>query len=144
MDAVISTFGADRIKGTAAGAAGLAREIISRKSYRTVTFFCGRQRRDELPQLLLRSGIEVREVVVYATRPTPQHLAAIPHAVLFFSPSAVDSFFSLNELLPSVICFAIGETTAAAIRQKAATNTIVTAARPLQEAMLEALINHFN
>ena len=142
-EAVANTFGAGRICGTAGDAAGLAREIISRNSHKAVTFFCGNERRDELPRMLDEAGIEVREVVVYTTRPTPRRLTEIPNAVLFFSPSAVISFFSLNQLPVTVPLFAIGATTAASIRVKAGNNKIITATRPEQEAMLAAIINHF-
>jgi uroporphyrinogen-III synthase len=142
QEEVSTSFAAGRIRGVAGDASGLAREIIAR-SAKTVIFFCGSQRRDELPRMLAEHGVEVREVVVYTTMPTPRRVTEMPHAVLFFSPSAVISFFSLNQLPVDVPCFAIGSTTAAAIRAKAGRNTIITATRPEQDAMLVAIFNHF-
>jgi uroporphyrinogen-III synthase len=143
LEAVRNTFKAGRICAVAGDAASLAREIISLNAYPAVTFFCGNERREELPRLLWEAGIEVREVIVYSTRPTPRFIKDTPDAVLFFSPSAVVSFFSMNQLSATATCFAIGATTAAAIQAKARSNRIITTTRPDQQSMLAAILNHF-
>jgi len=141
--AVIGAFGERSIIGTAAQASALAELIIARQSYPSVAFFCGDQRRDELPLVLREQGITVEELVIYATEPSPAELPFTPDAVMFFSPSAVDSFFSRNDPGPGVVCIAIGPTTAAALRDHSPDLTIISAARPAQEAMLEAISLHF-
>jgi uroporphyrinogen-III synthase len=47
----------------------------------------------ELPKLLKQQDVEVNEIVVYHTIPIPHKLSKITAAVLFFSPSAVESLF---------------------------------------------------
>lgn len=99
---------------TANTARALAGTIIGH-GVQEVVFFCGNRRRDELPRLLQEHGIGVHEITVYETRDIPAPALADPDAILFFSPSAVGSFFSVNSIGPKTVCFAIGSTTAAAI-----------------------------
>ena len=60
-------FGKNTIAGIADSASTLADVIISEKNISSVVFFCGDQRRDELPEKLSHHGIEVNEIVVYKT-----------------------------------------------------------------------------
>ena len=140
-DAVKNSFPGAEIVATAANATELAHRIIS-NAIKEIVFFCGDHRRDELPHILHDNGIGVQEVVVYRTIETPVKSAEGFHAVLFFSPSAVRSFFSVNKLSSSTICFSIGETTADEIR-KNTTNEIIIAGAPLQDALAAKIIEHF-
>ena len=106
------------------------------------SFFCGNIRRDELPQLLKSSGIALEEMVVYETTVTPHPIIKDYHAVLFFSPSAVDSFFSVNKVVEHTILFAIGNTTARAIGNYS-TNTIVKADTPEKDNLVKKAIAYF-
>ena len=63
-------------------------------------------------------------------------------AVLFFSPSAVRSFFSANTVPDNVICFAVGGTTARTVREYGS-YTVVTSASPSQEKMMEIVFDYF-
>ena len=110
-------FGENSIAGTADSALALAEVIIEDGLAKEVYFFCGDQRRDELPQLLKHHDIEVNEIVVYQTIAVPHKIIKIYAGILFFSPSAVDSFFGVNKSINRTIFFAIGETTAAAIKK---------------------------
>ena len=130
-----------RILGTAEDAKQLA-EKITESGTREVVFFCGNRRRDELPSLLADSGIKVHEVVLYHTVETPVVVRGQYEAVLFFSPSAVRSFFSSNTLPEDVVCFAVGETTAGTVGEFGS-YTIVTSASPSQEKMMETVFNYF-
>ena len=122
-------FGEEKIAGTAASAAELAELIIENKEDGEVIFFCGDQRREELPGLLEKNCIDVREVVVYQTIEVPHKIEKTYAGVLFFSPSAVDSFFRNNKLNEKTIVFAIGNTTAGTVK-KHCRNTIITADEP--------------
>jgi len=62
---------------------------------------------------------------------------------MFFSPSAVESFFAANTLPHSTILFAIGNTTARSIEQYS-TNKVIISDRPGKEALLDKVISHFN
>jgi uroporphyrinogen-III synthase len=130
-----------RILGTAADAKQLA-EKITESGTREVVFFCGDRRRDELPSLLAASGIKVHEVVLYQTLETPVVVREGYDAVLFFSPSAVRSFFSANTLPENVICFAVGGTTARTVGEFGS-YTVVTSASSSQEKMMETVFDYF-
>jgi uroporphyrinogen-III synthase len=135
-------FGEDAIGGTGDNATELA-ELVAEEAFTDeVIFFCGDQRRDELPEILRSNDMEVNEITVYHTVPTPQLVKKNYNGILFFSPSAVDSFFSVNKITGTTMLFAIGQTTAAAIRKH--TNTaVITAGKPGKENLLEKAINYF-
>jgi uroporphyrinogen-III synthase len=134
-------FGADSIKGTGKDALSLAEGMIANGTKEAV-FFCGNIRRDELPQLLKEHKIDLEEMVVYETIVTPQEVTQAYDAVLFFSPSAVDSFFSVNKVSESTVLFAIGNTTAKAISNYSH-NTIVKADTPEKDNLVKKAVNHF-
>jgi uroporphyrinogen-III synthase len=118
----------------------LAEKIVDAK-VDEVIFFCGNKRRDELPNILKEAGIKVHEVVVYETIETPIIVNDDFDAILFFSPSAVQSFFSVNQLKNNTACFAIGATTANSIASFT-DNKIIVSELPSQEKML-ALVNFY-
>ena len=154
---VRENFGDDCIAGTAASAAALAGTIISRRipeteqlidtkdaaPVREVFFFCGDQRRDELPEKLQQQGIRVNELVVYRTLRTPHNVEPVYDGVVFFSPSAVHSFFTVNSLPAGTLLFAIGQTTADTIRSYTSNRTIVSGS-PEKEALIRQVIDYYN
>ncbi len=140
---VAEWLGADRIIATAPDSENLAKAILHTGSYSEVLFFCGNQRLDQLPDMLSRNGITVHEARIYSTVETPEMIDFIPDAILFFSPSAVSSFLRLNPLTDATVCFAIGQTTAASIRNTHPEQRIITPPRPGQEAMVDIIYQHF-
>ncbi len=120
----------------------LAKEIIAGKLKGPLVFFCGNERRDELPGMLRAAGIVVNEILTYETTATPQKTGREYEGILFFSPSAVKSFFSMNTLKPGMALFAIGQTTAGELRNFT-TNPIVLADKPEKEELVNKLIDHF-
>jgi uroporphyrinogen-III synthase len=135
-------FGETSIAGTADSASALADVIIQQKNINTVVFFCGNQRRDELPDKLKQHQIEVNEIEVYRTIETANKIAHDYNGILFYSPSAVHSFFSSNKLNSETILFAIGNTTSEAIK-KYANNKIVIAEEPSKEMLAEQALFYF-
>lgn len=129
-----------KVVDTADNAKSLAQTIIQH-GVEEIVFFCGNKRRDELPEILKAAGIKVHEVVVYETIETPVVTNDDVDAILFFSPSAVQSFFSVNQLKKNTVCFAIGQTTANSIADFT-DNRIVITESPSQEMML-ALVNFY-
>lgn len=113
---VEEAWGADRIVATAENAQRLGERLID-DGVKEVVFFCGDIRRDELPHKIRSEGGKVEEVVVYQTEETPTKLAKEYDGILFFSPSAVQAFFSSNRASKQTVFFAIGKTTEEAIRQ---------------------------
>ena len=132
----------NQVIDTAADATALAKKIIANGNFKKVVFFCGNKRRDELPELLKENGIEVNEVVVYETIETPAIISQELDAVLFFSPSAVKSFFSANTLSKKTTCFAIGATTAKAITGYT-DNRVITSDQPTPEMMMASAWFYF-
>ena len=141
---VIKVFGEEKISGIANNAEELGDIILQDEEIRKIVFFCGKQKREELPNKLKAERKEVEEIVVYVTQETPQKISRKHYeGILFFSPSAVNSYFSLNKINEEIQIFAIGNTTAEAIRKQ--TNKEVNVAEiPTEENMITQIILHFS
>ena len=135
-------FGKEKIAGTANSAKELAELIAENYENDELIFFCGDQRREELPDILKENGIEVNEIIVYHTLAVPQSIEKKYHGILFFSPSAVNSFFAKNKLNKDTVLFAIGNTTGNEIK-KYTTNKIMIADEPGKENLLRMAIDYF-
>ena len=142
---VYQFFGEASVAATAKNATVLAEKIISNISSATdeVVFFCGDQRLNELPETLAQKGITVNELVVYKTVQTPKSIVKNYDAVVFFSPSAVHSFFSVNTLPTNTVIFSIGKTTTATI-QSYCSNMIITSEWPGKEQMIDRVMDYFD
>jgi uroporphyrinogen-III synthase len=114
--AVLNWFGPEVSCKFASNALFLSRLMIS-EGVQKALFFCGDQRLDILPDNLRSNGIDLNELVVYDTRLKPVKLKEPPEIILFFSPTAVRSFFSMNEISSGTTVMAMGTTTAAALKQ---------------------------
>jgi uroporphyrinogen-III synthase len=135
-------FGPGAIGGTANSALELAALIVNEGEDDEVIFFCGNQRREELPEILKNNHIDVNEIVVYETIPVPHNLRKQYHGILFFSPSAVESFFSNNKAEVSTVLFAIGNTTANAIK-KFSNNKVLITEEPGKENLVRNMMEYF-
>lgn len=124
--------------GYAADLAEIITLIYPNDSY---TFFSGNLRRETLPQALTEAGIKFNEIGVYETKLTPQKISSKVDGVLFFSPSAIESYLKQNKIT-SEIAFCIGETTAEAAAQSGIKN-IVIANQPSVENVIIQCINEF-
>jgi uroporphyrinogen-III synthase len=142
-DLVKKHFGNESIAGTAENALLLAEKIISNSSIKKLVFFCGNQRRDELPEKLKQYKIEVEEIEVYKTIATPVQISKEYDAILFFSPSAVKSFFSKNKIGERTHIFAIGSTTANAAKAFI-TNPIIAGGKPGKENLVNLAIKYYS
>jgi uroporphyrinogen-III synthase len=121
-------------------AAELASVICNQYSKNSFTFFCGNLRRDILPEALLLAKIKFDEVDVYETILTSNKLDFTPNAILFFSPSGVESFMKENRI-GDEICFCIGNTTAEAL--KYVTPNIIIANQPTVESTIMKCIEYY-
>ncbi|HEY4148853.1 MAG TPA: uroporphyrinogen-III synthase [Chitinophagaceae bacterium] len=139
---VMEHFGEEVIAGTAASAAELAELVIEDEPGNEIIFFCGNQRREELPSLLESNGLELTEIMVYHTIAVPHKINKVYNGILFFSPSAADSFFSANKLNGPTILFAIGATTAKTIK-KYTSNKIIVSDEPAKEQLVEMMVDFF-
>ena len=129
------------IGAEAANAASLAKKIID-LDIKEIIFFCGNKRRDELPGILTNAGVVVHEIVVYETLEIPVIVGKDFDALVFFSPSGVQSFFAANEPKDGAVCFAIGPTTATSIATFT-NNQVVASIAPDPKELIEEVIAHF-
>jgi uroporphyrinogen-III synthase len=135
-------FGETRIAGIANSATELAELIAEKHSTDKVIFFCGDQRRDELPDILRNNNIQANEIVVYKTNAVPHKIEKEYHGILFFSPSAVESFFLNNQPAKQTILFVIGNTTASEIK-KYSTNKIIISNEPGKEKLVKQMMEYY-
>ena len=136
-------FESPDIIAAAPDAAQLAEALLN-LAEEPVIFFCGSRRLDILPDHFKKAGIGLQEIEVYRTDLTPTQInSSNAKAVLFFSTSAVESFFTVNALPESTICFAIGNTTAAALKQKV-NNEIQIADKPGKKEMIDLVIKYYH
>jgi len=129
-------------------AASLSDRIISDYPDASFTFFSGKMRLDTLPDRLQAAGVRFNEIEVYQTDLAPVKFDAPLDGILFFSPSAVDSFVRANTLSTQT-CFCIGATTASAVEQlRTGSNpviptNIVIAHKPTIENTIVQCINYY-
>lgn len=121
----------------------LAELIIEEGKIDSVIYFHGNLSRDEITGKLQEENIEVMEVEVYQTIISPVSLPDTPvEAILFYSPSAVEGFKQgqgFDGELP--VLFAIGPTTAEALRQET-NQSIEVADTPDTKVLLKTVADH--
>lgn len=140
-------FGKQNIIATAGSSGALAEALIDwfnkHRQSNPVIFFCGNRRRDELPGLLEKAGIPLKEIETYKTIETALPVTRHYDAILFFSPSAVSSFFSMNNAGSDTVLFAIGKTTERTIAQYSG-NKIVVGNTPSKNDLVKQAIAYFH
>ena len=121
-------------------AADLAEIITLIYANESYTFFSGNLRKETLPIALKEANIKFNEIQVYETSLTQKKIKDTVEAILFFSPSGVESYLMENKLKKE-ICFCIGETTAAALPINV--KNIIVANQPSIEEVIENAIAEF-
>src|SRR5690606_13719911 len=88
-ETVAALFGRERIVATATSAFALSEVIIDHlkreKDERSLVFFCGNRRRDEIPRACKTNGVPLKEVIVYQTIPMSKVITQEYDAIAFFS-----------------------------------------------------------
>ncbi|MEZ4787223.1 MAG: uroporphyrinogen-III synthase [Flavobacterium haoranii] len=125
---------------SAENAKDLAENISQNFSSMRFTFFCGTIRKATLPQILKKNNIELNEIVVYKTVLKPHKIETKIDGILFFSPSAVESFLKENRLNDTT-CFCIGNTTAESLKNK--TDKIIVSKKATIEALIKKCIKYY-
>lgn len=136
---VLKYFPPAAVSGTAVNAEKLANIIVANSKDNKIVFFCGNKRMDELPLILQSNGFDVEELIVYKTDVTPQKIVDDFDGVAFFSPSAVESFFSLNQLNGNVVCFSVGNATTEKIK-KYSSNRVFTSDKPSDQTVVDMVV----
>lgn len=138
---LLKYVGEEQILATALDGKALSDKIISQPIPEKIIFFCGKKRLQTIPEALSDKHIRLEEVIVYDTVASPVKLTQQFGGILFFSPSAVESFFSVNAVSEKTIFFSIGATTEKAIK-KLTGNEIVTAQYPSEAEMVRNVIKY--
>jgi uroporphyrinogen-III synthase len=118
----------------------LAEIITLVYNHEKYTFFSGNLRRETLPKALKEAKIKFNEIQVYETTLTPQKIKSSVKAILFFSPSGIESYLKENTIKKE-ICFCIGSTTASALDKL--TKNIIIADQPTIEDVIEEVLNYY-
>lgn len=105
-----------------------------------ITFFSGNLRRDILPNVLRNNQISHNEIQVYKTILHSEKVNSPQKAILFFSPSGVQSFLQQNSFSDEII-FCIGRTTAEEVSKH--TKNYIISEKPTIDSLIECVITHF-
>lgn len=113
--------------------------ILEKYKNNSFTFFSGNLRQETLPNLFKKNNMVWNEVVVYETTLNPKKITEKIDGILFFSPSAIESYLVKNEIKDEM-CFCIGTTTAKALENK--TKNIEIASPTTVESVIKLAISH--
>ncbi|WP_373074042.1 uroporphyrinogen-III synthase [Zeaxanthinibacter enoshimensis] len=128
-----------KVQKSAENASELAEFLVKNYKNDSFLFFCGIRRMPTLRQIFDENGMDLREVEVYDTVLQSKSFPQSFGAVLFFSPSGVESFSRENDL-HNTFAYCIGPTTARAARLY--TNHICIAEEPTIEATVQAVLDN--
>ena len=117
----------------APNAADLAMRIRNKYTEKSFVYYCGDKRLDLLPDALDNLRVSWEEVVVYQTTLARREFHKSFDAILFFSPSGVDSYYEVNKN-SRALALCIGETTALTVKKY--TNRYEVAEYPSVEAVI--------
>jgi len=117
----------------------LGQYIVEKAPDKKFHYFCAQDRLETLPNKLTENHIKWKEIPLYKTMYTPKIYSQIFNGVLFYSPSGVESYFSVNKKPQHSFC--IGHTTAKALKKYTTDFTIAT--KPNIENVLIKAIKHF-
>ena len=118
----------------------LALEIIKRFPDERAIYFCGNKRLNTLPSLLKKNHIVLEEVISYSTSSNSSVLNYDFSAIMFFSPSSVQSFLEKNE--PGAVAFCLGKETA--IEARKYFNDVQVANSPDFESLIKLIERNLN
>ncbi len=106
------------------------------------TFFSGNLRKETLPNALKKAKITFNEIEVYKTKLAPLKISSSEKfdALMFFSPSGVESFLKNNKI-KTEICFCIGETTSKSLEK--ITKKIIIPDYPTVDDVVETVIAYY-
>ncbi|WP_203294935.1 uroporphyrinogen-III synthase [Luteirhabdus pelagi] len=133
----------------AENSSNLADFIIKNHKNDAFHYFCGNKRRDELPSALKNENIRFKEIETYKTVIQNRRFTRTFDAILFYSPSGVESYVSANldppgvenpAGLPTAIC--IGPTTASAAENYF--GNVITANSTSVESVIAKAAKFFN
>lgn len=138
--AVELNFPESTIVGDASYGAELVQKILN-ENIDSAVFFCGDRRLDTVPQALLVNSIRIEEIIVYETILTPQRIEKKHDGVMFFSPSAVESFLAKNRLKKTLPVFSFAGATHTKLKD--ISDTIIISKTSSEQGMFDTVKNYF-
>ena len=129
-----------KVVKVAKNAALLAEFLMEHCANDSFVFFTGTHRMKEIELAFKQKNRSLTVVEVYTTIAQPKALGEFD-AILFFSPSGVESYLQKNTL-KHALCFAIGPTTAKALEPY--TQKIITASQPTVEHLIAGVKKHIS
>ena len=120
--------------------AKLAQHITKNYNTTNFTFIGGEMRRNELEGILKNHKIQLNIFNIYSTTLSPNEINQSIDGILFFSPSAIQSYV-LNNTITTETLFCIGNTTATEANTHS-TNIII-AEHQTFESVIESVKNHY-
>jgi len=118
----------------------LAQKIVEDYPTTNFTFICGEMRRNELDRILKNRKIRLNEFNIYSTTLSPSEIKTPIDGLLFFSPSAIQSYVLKNSIATETL-FCIGNTTATEAKKHSA--NIIIAENQTFESVIESVKNHY-
>lgn len=125
-----------------ANAEALALLILKNKEVHSLLHPTGNLRLDTLQKAMQNAGVGYSAVEVYHTAYIAPEIKEAFDAILFFSPSGIDSYLRHNAIKPGTLCCCIGQTTADHLRQRARGAQTIVPSTPTPTAMLQSLRDH--
>ncbi len=124
----------------ALSSAQLANKLVQNDAIKNYTFICGEMRRNELERILKNRKIQLNEYIIYSTTLSPNEIKQPLDGILFFSPSAIQSYLLKNSITTETL-FCIGNTTATEAK-KYSTNIIIADSQTI-ESVVESVKKHY-
>jgi uroporphyrinogen-III synthase len=111
--------------------------IYNKESY---TFLSGNLRKETLPEALKSAGITFNEIEVYETKLAPFKISDQENfdGILFFSPSAVESYLTNNKI-KNEVCFCVGNTTAKSLELNKVKNIVIAEIPTIEDVIVEVI-----
>ena len=128
-----------KVTHTENNAKKLAEYLVEYMEGTEATYFCSDIRLDALPTILSENNLKVNEIEAYQTKYDGVKVNESVEAVMFYSPSTVESFTQKNN--KEVIAFCIGETTAAEAKKHF--DDVRVAKVPTVESVIELVNEHY-
>lgn len=121
-------------------AGNLADAIVQSKHLKSVLHIAGNLTLDVFGKKLKNAGIDYTLLAVYQTvLKSERVLDKDIDTIMFYSPSGVESFFAANEINKQMVYCCIGNTTAAALKDKYSDAKIILPSQPTPRAMIDAI-----
>lgn len=96
-----------------------------------------------MEDFLKKKWINLETINVYEKKLNPKKIDFLYDAILFFSPSSIDSFFLKNNLEKKVVVFCIWKTTKKYFLEKKLKNKIIVSKKSTEKSLIDEIFNYY-